>query len=170
MTPDQQIDRSVLAGKDRDELHTIAGAIGVKAATRMRKADLIDAILTAANGGEAPADAPASAEPAKAEPAAKPRRVRSTRSTPPADDDLAALAAEEDALGGDAPEEDAPQPRPRARRATPAPVEVPDPSDDRGADAGSARRAPRSSRPTTISPRSPRRRTRSAATSPTRSR
>ena len=45
MSPEQQIDRSVLAGKDRDELHTIAGAIGVKAATRMRKADLIEAIL-----------------------------------------------------------------------------------------------------------------------------
>ena len=29
MSPEQQIDRSVLAGKDRDELHTIAGAIGV---------------------------------------------------------------------------------------------------------------------------------------------
>ena len=40
MSPEQQIDRSVLAGKDRDELHTIASAIGVKAATRMRKADL----------------------------------------------------------------------------------------------------------------------------------
>ena len=51
MSPEQQIERSVLAGKDRDELHTIAGAIGVKAATRMRKADLIDAILAAANGG-----------------------------------------------------------------------------------------------------------------------
>jgi transcription termination factor Rho len=88
MTPEQQIDRSFLAGKDRDELHTIAGAIGVKAATRMRKADLIDAILTAANGGE-----PAAAE-APAEPAAKPRRVRSTRSSPASNgDDLAALAA-----------------------------------------------------------------------------
>jgi hypothetical protein len=29
MSPEQQIDRSVLAGKDRDELHTIAGALGV---------------------------------------------------------------------------------------------------------------------------------------------
>ena len=57
MATEQQIDRSVLAGKDRDELHTIAGAIGVKAATRMRKADLIDAILAAANGGEPAAEA-----------------------------------------------------------------------------------------------------------------
>ena len=42
----------MLDGKDREELHTIAGAMGVKAATRMRKADLIDAILAAANGGD----------------------------------------------------------------------------------------------------------------------
>ena len=137
MTPDQQIDRSVLAGKDRDELHTIAGAIGVKAATRMRKADLIDAILTAANGGDAAAEAPSGSEPAEAKPAAKPRRVRSTRSSQAADDDLAALAAEEDALGGDAPEEEAPIPRPRARRAAPAPVEEPDTTDDRTDDDGS---------------------------------
>ena len=60
MATEQQIDRSVLAGKDRDELHTIAGAIGVKAATRMRKADLIEAILTAANGGDS-SDSAASA-------------------------------------------------------------------------------------------------------------
>jgi transcription termination factor Rho len=146
MTPDQQIDRSVLAGKDRDELHTIAGAIGVKAATRMRKADLIDAILTAANGGEAPADAAATPEPAaksttaaKATTAAKPRRVRSTRASQAADDDLAALAAEEDALGGDATVEEAPPPRPRSRRATPAPVEEPDTSGDTASDASEDR-------------------------------
>ena len=119
MATEQQIDRSVLAGKDRDELHTIAGAIGVKAATRMRKADLIDAILAAANGGEA--------APSAESPAAKPRRVRSARASQlPADDDLAALAAEEDALGGDAATEDEPPiPRPRGRRAAPAPVEAP---------------------------------------------
>jgi len=132
MATDQQIDRSVLAGKDRDELHTIAGAIGVKAATRMRKADLIDAILTAANGGEPPAtadDAPP--------PAAAPRRVRSARASQlPADDDLAALAAEEDALGGDSADDEPPAPRPRARRAAPAPVEVPDSTEDTAADAG----------------------------------
>jgi hypothetical protein len=32
----QELDRSVLDGKDREELHAIAGAIGVKAPTRMR--------------------------------------------------------------------------------------------------------------------------------------
>ena len=117
MSPEQQIDRSVLAGKDRDELHTIAGAIGVKAATRMRKADLIEAILNAANGGESgqpAADANGDQAPA-------PRRVRSARSSQLADDDpIAALAAEEDALGADGDaDEEAPMPRPRARRATP---------------------------------------------------
>jgi transcription termination factor Rho len=117
MTPEQQIDRSVLAGKDREELHTIAGAIGVKAATRMRKADLIDAILDAANGGEA---APADEAPKPA-----PRRVRSSRASQDADDSLAALAAEEDALGGDDAAEP-PTPRPRGRRATPAPTEKTD--------------------------------------------
>ena len=50
MSP-EQIDRSVLAGKDRDELHTIASAIGVKAATRMRKADLVEAIMGVVDGG-----------------------------------------------------------------------------------------------------------------------
>src|SRR5262245_51272698 len=114
MTPDQQIDRSVLAGKDRDELHTIAGAIGVKAATRMRKADLIDAILNAANGGNDAGDANGAAA------APAPRRVRSARASQlPAYDPIAALAAEEDSLGADAGDAaDAPMPRPRARRSS----------------------------------------------------
>ena len=43
----------MLDSKDREELHAIAGAMGVRAATRMKKADLIDAILGAANGGGA---------------------------------------------------------------------------------------------------------------------
>jgi transcription termination factor Rho len=125
MTPEQQIDRSVLAGKDRDELHTIAGAIGVKAATRMRKADLIEAIVQAANGGDASA---ASADDAAAP--AKPRRVRSTRSSQSASDDpIAALAAEEAALGSDGADEPEIAPRPRGRRSTSttdAPAAAPD--------------------------------------------
>ena len=90
MSPEQQIDRSVLAGKDRDELHTIAGAIGVKAATRMRKADLIDAILDAANGGERrrpTAERPTADDAPQAAPGALGARVAA-----PADDPIAALA------------------------------------------------------------------------------
>ena len=127
MSPEQQIDRSVLAGKDRDELHTIAGAIGVKAATRMRKADLIDAILNAANGGNDAGDANGAAE------APTPRRVRSARASQlQPDDPIAALAAEEDSLGADGGDGDgAPMPRPRSRRSststTSRPVAPPEP-------------------------------------------
>jgi transcription termination factor Rho len=115
MSPEQQIDRSVLAGKDREELHTIAGAIGVKAATRMRKADLIEAILHAANdGGDTPA-------PAESGAAAKPRRVRSARASQLADaDPIAALAAEEEALAAAEPAAEDTMPRPRTRRAASA--------------------------------------------------
>ena len=85
----------------------------------MRKADLIDAILDAANGGNDAGDANGAAE----KPAT--RRVRSARASQvQADDPIAALAAEEDALGADAGDaDDAPMPRPgpggRARRPPP---------------------------------------------------
>ena len=109
MSPEQQIERSMLAGKDRDELHTIAGAVGVKSATRMRKADLIEAILVAANGTDAPEAATASST-SNGDDTPKPRRaVRSARASELADDDpIAALAAEENALGG---EDEPPMPR-----------------------------------------------------------
>ena len=114
MATEQQIDRSVLAGKDRDELHTIAGAIGVKAATRMRKADLIDAILAAANGGDAgraPADDGDAPTPREAAPGAlDARRRRPPTTTSPRS------AAEENALGADAAADEPPMPRPRTRR------------------------------------------------------
>jgi transcription termination factor Rho len=77
----QPFDRSQLDGKDREQLSAIAGALGVKAISRMKKADLIDAIVGAAGNGEN---------------GAAPRRIRSTRAV--AVDDLDALAAEEDAL------------------------------------------------------------------------
>jgi transcription termination factor Rho len=106
MSPDHQIERSMLDGKDREQLHTIAGAVGVKGATRMRKADLIEAILATANGGNGSDAAPAAAAApsAAAETGAKPRRVRSARASELVDDSLAALAAEEDALGAEADE------------------------------------------------------------------
>ena len=51
MASEQQLERSMLDGKDREELHAIAGAMGVKGITRLRKADLVDAIL---GGGRGP--------------------------------------------------------------------------------------------------------------------
>ncbi|HEY4396229.1 MAG TPA: Rho termination factor N-terminal domain-containing protein, partial [Acidimicrobiia bacterium] len=109
---DTELDRSVLDSKDREELHQIAGAMGVNAATRMKKADLIDAILGAADGGGASDGAPDS------DGGGRPKRVRSRRASE-ADDPIADLAAEEDAIaaaGGS--DDDADQPRPVARTAS----------------------------------------------------
>jgi transcription termination factor Rho len=55
MTADQQLERSVLEGKERDELSAIAQAMSLKTTTRTKKADIIDQILdatgvTSANG------------------------------------------------------------------------------------------------------------------------
>jgi transcription termination factor Rho len=113
MSPDQQIERSMLDGKDREQLHTIAGAVGVRGATRMRKADLIEAILATANGGGNGADG----APAASESDAKPRRVRSARASELSKDSLAALAAEEDALSADSGDELPIAPRPMRARA-----------------------------------------------------
>src|SRR6266581_1689894 len=106
---DTELDRSVLDTKDREELHQIAGAMGVNAATRMKKADLIDAILGAVDGGGASDGAEAS------DGGGRPKRVRSRRASE-ADDPIAELAAEEDAIaaaGGSDEESD--QPRPVSR-------------------------------------------------------
>jgi transcription termination factor Rho len=59
----QQLERSALERKDRDELHTIAVALGGKPASRARKADIVDLILELA--GVTPAAAPAD-EPSEA--------------------------------------------------------------------------------------------------------
>src|SRR5579871_5057962 len=81
-------DRSQLDGKDREQLSEIASALGVKSISRMRKADLVDAIVSAtagANGAsETKSDAPAR------------RKVRSTAAA--GVDDLASLADEENKL------------------------------------------------------------------------
>src|SRR3954449_4261461 len=111
MAPEQQLERSMLDGKDREELHAIAGAMGVKGITRLRKADLVDAILAAAagqGGGGNGAKAPA-----KANGATKKRAVRSKKASQvTGDGDIAALAAEEAELakaGTDAAPEIAPR-------------------------------------------------------------
>ncbi len=47
MTAEQQLERSVLEGKEREELQAIAQALSVKTNTRTKKADMIDGILKA---------------------------------------------------------------------------------------------------------------------------
>src|SRR5260370_10099645 len=92
----QELDRSVLDAKDREELHAIAGAMGVKAPTRMRKGELIDAILGAADGG-GNGDQPADTSTGDGD-GARPRTVRSARASELARESVAALGAEEEAL------------------------------------------------------------------------
>jgi transcription termination factor Rho len=78
-------DRSQLDGKDREQLSEIASALGVKAISRMRKAELVDAIVNATGGANgSTAEAPT------------PRRIRSTRTA--GADDFASIADEENAL------------------------------------------------------------------------
>ncbi|HXQ19419.1 MAG TPA: transcription termination factor Rho [Acidimicrobiales bacterium] len=48
MTAEQQLERSVLESKERDELQAIAQAMSLKTTTRSKKADIIDQILEAA--------------------------------------------------------------------------------------------------------------------------
>jgi transcription termination factor Rho len=111
-----ELDRSMLDGKDREELHAIAGAVGVKAPTRMRKADLIDAILNAARGDAPGGNGSPDARPATAP--ARTRTVRSARASEVDGDSVAALAAEEEAIAAaDEPEPEI-APRPRRTRAT----------------------------------------------------
>src|SRR5215470_5590364 len=49
-------DRTQLDGKDRGQLSEIAAALGVKSVSRLRKAELVDAIVSAAKGsaGDSP--------------------------------------------------------------------------------------------------------------------
>ncbi|MBV8692390.1 MAG: transcription termination factor Rho [Actinobacteria bacterium] len=47
MSAETQLERSVLEGKERDELHAIADAMGLKPGSRTKKADLVDKILEA---------------------------------------------------------------------------------------------------------------------------
>jgi transcription termination factor Rho len=108
---DNELDRSVLDTKDREELHAIAGAMGVRAATRMKKADLIDAILGAADNESGNAGADGSTD--------KPKRVRSRRASEADADPMAELAAEEDAIAAAGASDDA-SAEPGGRRAATA--------------------------------------------------
>src|SRR5689334_25278956 len=95
----QTFDRSQLDGKDREQLTAIASALGLKSISRMKKADLVEAIVSAAGGSNGADEAP------------KPRKIRSTRAA--GEDDLASLAAEQEALDAPSSTEDMALIRPR---------------------------------------------------------
>ena len=69
-------DRSQLDGKDREQLSEIASALGVKAISRMRKADLVDAIVAAAGGKRHHDAAEAAPDPFDEAGRRRPRRAR----------------------------------------------------------------------------------------------
>ncbi|MBW3548564.1 MAG: transcription termination factor Rho, partial [Actinobacteria bacterium] len=83
------LERSVLERKERDELQTIARAMGIEPAPRARKAELVDMILStagigpAANGGEA---SPASPERRRRSPAPSPANGAVTEAPHTSDD------------------------------------------------------------------------------------
>src|SRR2546423_15355454 len=94
MSGEQQLERSVLEGKERDELHAIAEALSLKPGSRTKKADLIDQILRA-TGVEVPDAAAGDAD--------KPRRGRRPRAAAPADDAAEAESANGDGAHGGEP-------------------------------------------------------------------
>jgi len=124
----EQLERSILERKERDELHAIASAMALKPASRSRKADIIDLILTAtgvavdavesSTNGHAPtsasngtsADDAAAEEPATSSEVARPRRAPRTATRRPAS------VVEDPTLFGDEPTADegsVPAPAPR---------------------------------------------------------
>ena len=90
----EQLERSALERKDRDELMTIATALGGKPGSRAKKADIIDLVLQLTGVTAGAADEKATGDVASA--------------------DTAAVAAQESASSSDSDSADAPAPRPAA--------------------------------------------------------
>ncbi len=74
MSGEPKLERSVLEAKERDELHAIAEALGLKPAARAKKSDLVDGILRATGVVVGPSDETAEA--------GKPKRVTRKRTAP----------------------------------------------------------------------------------------
>jgi transcription termination factor Rho len=115
MSDGQQLERSVLESKERDELHAIADAMGLKPTSRSAKATLVKKILEAAgvdaggNGAKKPTKAKAADESANGDadvaetPAAEP--------APSSSPEPAAEAPADTVAGGEVRDAPAPQPQ-----------------------------------------------------------
>jgi transcription termination factor Rho len=104
----QSLERSALERKDREQLMSIASALGGKPGSRARKGDIVDLILQLAHVEPAPGGAsgePAAATEPAAEPASNRTRRGSARSTTTAE--TTETAAGETANGSSAPTDDA---------------------------------------------------------------
>ncbi|HEY1734005.1 MAG TPA: Rho termination factor N-terminal domain-containing protein, partial [Acidimicrobiales bacterium] len=132
MTAEQQLERSVLESKERDELHAIAQAMALKTTTRTKKADIIDRILEA-TGVTAPGDQAATpsgvADGNGARPAA--RRGRTAASAPSADGTEPVTDGETSRPTGPSGDGDGPTPATNDTATDAAPV-TSGPSADRG--------------------------------------
>jgi transcription termination factor Rho len=95
MTAEQQLERSVLEGKERDELSAIAQAMSLKTNSRTKKADIIDQILdaTGVTSGSASAASNGDGEGGDANGAKPSRRSRSASASASAGSDGAADSA-----------------------------------------------------------------------------
>jgi transcription termination factor Rho len=114
----ETFERGALDVKDREQLQAIASALGLKAVSRLKKAELVEAILGATAGAR-------NGDTSHDDGAPKPRKIRSTAS---AKSDLDALADEEAAIaakGSGAEPEIIPV---RARRPVAEPSVAPAPS------------------------------------------
>jgi transcription termination factor Rho len=112
-------EREMLGSRDREELHEIASAMGVRGATRLRKADLIEAILAAATGG---------GDGAIPEPSERPKRRPAKRKAGEeveAEDSSAEATTAEDTGGADTAaeaEQAAAEEKPAAEEKSPEPA------------------------------------------------
>jgi transcription termination factor Rho len=109
MTAEQQLERSVLEGKERDELSAIAQAMSLKTTTRTKKADIIDQILDATGvttNGDATNGAASNGDSANGD-----KPVRRSRAAAPAEAEASS--------GGDQSEDNAPAESPVPTAAEP---------------------------------------------------
>ncbi|HEX4493030.1 MAG TPA: transcription termination factor Rho [Acidimicrobiia bacterium] len=90
----ETFERTALDGKDREQLQAIASALGLKAISRLKKAELVDAILGATAGANGGKGASGNGDRAT--------KSRTIRSTGPAKSDLDVLAEEEAAIAASA--------------------------------------------------------------------
>jgi transcription termination factor Rho len=128
------LDRSELEASPLADLHAIADQVGLDGFRRLRKADLIDAILGESGG--------AGAETEEERPPARKRRTpRLRRSRSEGEEEPAAEAGSE---ASEPEEEDAPAPRSRSRRAKQEPESEPEDGADANQADGDSAPAPRS--------------------------
>jgi transcription termination factor Rho len=107
MTAEQQLERSVLEGKERDELSAIAQAMSLKTTSRTKKADIIDQILDATgvtSGSSAGGQSNGDAEQAGTNGAKPARRSRAAAAARGATDAASFVAGEGEAGGTASPD------------------------------------------------------------------